>query len=157
MTDIEQVLTDICEAAGLEVQSVARAYAPGATPRWAVLVRPQRMTKRVLLRRLTDEAARLGADYAIDYAAGAPYDEVRFTERAPLPSIPCCDCGTGMSAYMQQGQGYYADRVYVTCENPSCPMCGYTLSADEYPPADLDAYREAGHQRLGATPNEVRS
>ncbi len=62
------------------------------------------------------------------------------TEDTQAPLIPCCQCGTIMHVYFQPATDYDEGAYYVTCVNTSCVMWGHTLSANHYPPENLDVY-----------------
>lgn len=63
---------------------------------------------------------------------------------AVLPQIettPCRECGHAMETLLQPGPR--PDRPttpLVTCWNPNCRMCGYTLSQKTYGERDLTPY-----------------
>lgn len=73
--------------------------------------------------------------------------------RAALPSseapvIKCVSCGEEMFAHWQPhplGGGYWE----VTCKTSAleCPMSWYTLTADQYPPENLEEYVLSGLER----------
>lgn len=67
---------------------------------------------------------------------------------SPAPVVVCVECGCLMRAEWQPGlltEGAWQ----VTCDTDptQCDLAGYTLSASQYPPANLAAYRESGRKR----------